>query len=245
MRVAIIDDEEDARYLLRTAIEKEFNEFVHFIVEVDGVESATQLLNREEIDVIFLDIKMNDGTGFDLLERFPNLKSKIVFVTAYNNFALRAFEFFAFAYIVKPFKKSMLTEVMYRIINSKRNAAHNEIVAMAESYQNGKLHKIVVPELEGFRIISLDDVLYLQSDNNYSEFHLLDASNLVSSKTLKDYERLLEPEGFYRVHKSFLINLSHVEAYIKVDGGRVIMKDKTEVPIGRRKLAEFRKRFLG
>ena len=245
MRIAIIDDEEDARYLVRKALEKTYHEHISLIVEVDGVTAAQKLLTRENIDLIFLDIQMNDGTGFDLLEQLPDLEAQIVFVTAYDEFALRAFDFYAFAYLVKPFKQKTLEDVMDRLIHGHQEAAATDLRLLTDAYQNGHLQKIVVSELEGFHVVPITNILYLKSDNNYTEFFLRDSTHLTSSKTLKEYERLLEAEGFFRSHRSYLINLAQVRGYTRTDGGSVIMQDGASIPIGRRKQAEFRKKFLG
>ena len=245
MKIAIIDDEDDARYLLRDALEKKYSTYIDVIVEVDSVANGIKLLNRQKIDLLFLDIQLQDGTGFDLLEQVAETPSKIVFVTAYDDFALKAFEFYAFAYLVKPFKQSRLDEVMDRILNDIEHHSDANLEMISSAYKSNHLEKIVIPELDGFQVVQTQNVLYLRSDNNYSEFYLEDGSKIISSRTLKEYEKLLEHNGFFRIHRSYLINISKVKGYTSNDGGYVKVGEAIEIPIGRRKLAQFRKIFLG
>lgn len=245
MKIAIIDDEEDARYLLRKALEKEYDTSMELVVEISNIQDGVAVLKRETFDIVFLDIQLQDGTGFDLLEQVGPLESKIVFVTAFDDFALRAFEFYAFAYLVKPFKQSMLIDVVDRIQAGIEKQPQESMSMISSAYKSQQLEKIVIPELEGFQVVMTQNVLYIKSDNNYSEFHLEDGSKVFSSRTLKDYERLLTPSGFFRIHRSYLINISKVTGYSSVDGSFVKIGVHLEIPIGRRKLAQFRKLFLG
>lgn len=244
MKIAIIDDEEDARFLLRDALEKEYSQQIEHIVEVANVKDGVTVLKREPIDILFLDIQLQDGTGFDLLEKVGAVNCKIVFVTAYDDFALRAFEFYAFAYLVKPFKQSALMDVMSRIIEEKENLPQENLSMVSSAYKKKQLDKIIIPELDGFQVVQTNDILFLKSDNNYSEFFLSEGQQILSSRTLKEYERLLTPSGFFRIHRSYLINISKVKGYSSVDGNFVKMGNTIEIPIGRRKLAQFRKLFL-
>ena len=245
MKIAVIDDEEDARYLLRKALQDEYKDVIELIVEVSNVTDGISILKRENFDIIFLDIQLQDGTGFDLLEKVGEIDSKVVFVTAFDDFALRAFEFYAFAYLVKPFKLSMLIDVVNRIREGLHQQPKENISMVSAAYKTQQLDKIVIPELEGFQVVQTQDILFIKSDNNYSEFVLEDGSKVFSSRTLKDYERLLTPSGFFRIHRSYLINVSKVRGYSSVDGSFVKMGAGLLIPIGRRKLAQFRNLFLG
>lgn len=245
MNVAIIDDEEDARYILRNALENIYGQHVLNFHEASSVNEGIKVLSRERLDIVFLDIQLQDGTGFDLLQNLGPISAKIIFVTAFDEFALRAFDFYAFAYLVKPFKQSVLKEVMDRLINGMEQQNPEHISMISDTLTVNQLEKIIIPEIDGFQVVQTENVLFLKSDNNYTEFFLENGNTICSSRTLKDYEKLLTPNGFFRIHRSYLINISKVQGYSSVDGGFVKMSSKLEIPIGRRKIAQFRKLFLG
>jgi two-component system LytT family response regulator len=244
LTIGIIDDEENARFLLRNEIEKTYDLLIDQIHEADGVGTGLDLVQNKKIDILFLDIELGDGNAFQILEAMDEIDFSIIFVTAYNEFALKAFEFFAFGYIVKPFKKSELKTVVDRYLEEKVKTTKSSIRILSESIIDKKIKKIILPDMDGFQVIHLSDVLYVKSDNNYSDFVLHNKQRYLSSRTLKDYERILCDQGFFRSHRQYLINLEHVSGYSKNDGGYVKMSNGKIIPIGRRKVAEFRRIFL-
>jgi two-component system LytT family response regulator len=244
LSIGIIDDEENARFLLRNEIEKTYALLIDHIHEADGVGTGLTLLQKTKIDILFLDIELGDGNAFQILEAIDDIDFSIIFVTAYNEFALKAFEFFAFGYIVKPFKKSELKTVVDRYLEEKIKTTKSSVRILSESIFDKKIRKIILPDMDGFQVIHLSDVLYIKSDNNYSDFVLHNKQRYLSSRTLKDYERILSDQGFFRSHRQYLINLDHVSGYSKNDGGYVKMSNGEIIPIGRRKVAEFRRIFL-
>ncbi|NNF34530.1 MAG: response regulator transcription factor [Saprospiraceae bacterium] len=244
LSIGIVDDEENARFLLRNEIEKSYSQILDRIYEADSVHSGLSLVKNNKIDILFLDIELGDGNAFHILEEIDTIDFSIIFVTAYNEFALKAFEFFAFGYIVKPFKKSELKEVVDRYLEEKVKTSKSSVRILSESILDKQIKKIILPDMDGFQVIHLSDVLYVKSDNNYSDFVLVNGDRFLSTRTLKDYERILTGQGFFRSHRQYLINLEHVAGYSKNDGGYIIMKTKEIIPIGRRKVAEFRRIFL-
>lgn len=244
LKTVIIDDEPDARFLLRHALVEKYANELKIVAEADSVKRGIDILENHKPDLVFLDIQMNDGTSFDLLEQLPNHPFDVVFVTAFDQFALKAFDFYALGYLVKPFKKSSLFNTVDKFINKQIPTPNPGLKILAGNNGQHDISKIVIPNVEGFHVIDLEDIMYLKSDNNYSEFYMKSGDKKTSSKTLKDYERLLASKGFYRIHQQYLINLNFVSEYIKQDGGQVIMKNNAFLPIGRRRIAEFRKLFL-
>jgi two-component system LytT family response regulator len=243
LSIAIIDDEENARFLLKNEIRQCYDQLIGTIHEADGTQSGLKLLQEESIDILFLDIELGDGNGFQILQSLEEVDFAVIFVTAYNEFALKAFEVFAFGYIVKPFKRSELQKVVDRYIEEKVKTSRSSIRILSESIIDKKIKKIILPDMDGFQVIHLSDVLYIKSDNNYSEFNLIDGKKYLSSRTLKDYERILTEQGFFRSHRQYLINLEHVSGYSKNDGGYIMMNTMEIIPIGRRKVPEFRRIF--
>jgi two-component system LytT family response regulator len=244
LKTVIIDDEKDARFLLKHALMENYAQQVEIIAEADSVKKGIQILDQYQPDLVFLDIQMNDGTSFDLLEQIPDHSFDVIFVTAFNQFALKAFDFYALGYLVKPFKKSSLYNAVDKYIEKQSNAPNPGLKMLAGSYDHQDISKIVIPNVDGFNVLDLEDIMYIKSDNNYSEFYLKNGRKKMSSKTLKEYERLLTTRNFYRIHQQYLINLEFVTEYINLGGGQVIMKNGDYLPIGRRRIPEFRKVFL-
>ncbi|MCU0325899.1 MAG: LytTR family DNA-binding domain-containing protein [Spirosomaceae bacterium] len=246
LKVIIIDDEEDARYLLRKALEENFAETVQIVGEADGFKKGVALLQSVPCDVAFLDIKMPDGTGFDILKTLEDYSFSVVFITAFDRFAIKAFEFSAVGYLVKPFKTSDLTKTIDRIINQRERTSKESapFKILLESYSEQKIRKIVVPNADGFTVVMLDEIIYVNAVRNYSEFHLLNNTRVLTSKPLINYDSLLSEQGFFRIHHSYLVNLSHLKAFVRSEGGAVKMVNGDLLPVSRQKKSELMDRFL-
>ena len=245
MQIAIIDDETHARTLLRNTLEKNFKEEISQFLEANSVQSGIALLQSNTVDLLFLDIQLEKETGFDLLKQIKDVDFTLIFVTAFDDFALRAFDFFAFGYLVKPFPESDLVRVINRYLTNNQSRSNRGFTEdLIEAYQTKKIQKIAINEMEGFRLLPLPSIMYLKSDNNYTEFFMDNGTHYCCSKTLKIYEKLLVKEDFFRIHRSYLINLNFVDGYSNKDGGSVIMQNQKQLPISRRKLAAFRQIFL-
>lgn len=246
LKVIIIDDEEDARYLLRKALEENFTDKIQIVGEADGYKKGVALLQSVPCDVAFLDIKMPDGTGFDILKTLEDYSFSVVFITAFDRFAIKAFEFSAVGYLVKPFKNSDLIKTIERIIEQKEKNSRDSapFKILLESYTEQKIRKIVVPNTDGFTVLMLDEILYVNSVRNYSEFHLTNNSRVLTSKPLISYDTLLSEQGFFRIHHSYLINLSHLKAFVRSEGGAVKMINGDLLPVSRQKKSELMDKFL-
>jgi two-component system, LytTR family, response regulator len=246
LKAILIDDEDDARYLLRKALEENFADTVKIVGEADGYKKGVAILESTPCDIVFLDVKMPDGTGFDVLKSLVEYDFSIVFITAFDRFAIKAFDFSAVGYLVKPFKISDLNKVIQRIIDqkSKNQKDNTPFKILLENYSEEKIRKIVVPNTDGFSVLYLDEILYIQSLRNYSEFHLANGSRILTSKTLINYESLLTDQGFFRIHHSYLINLTHLKAFVRSEGGAVKMINGDLLPVSRQKKGELMDKFL-
>lgn len=246
MNVIIVDDEEDARYLLRRALEENFAGRIRIVGEADSYKKGVALLKSIPCDIAFLDVKMPDGTGFDILKTLDDYAFSVVFVTAFDTFAIRAFEFSAVGYLVKPLRTSDLTRTIERILNQKQQTSKENapFKILLESYSEQRVRKLVVPNIDGFTVILLDEILYINSVRNYSEFHLTNATRVLTSKPLINYDALLSEQGFFRIHHSYLINLSHLKAFVRSEGGAVKMINGDLLPVSRQKKSELMSRFL-
>ncbi len=245
IKAVLIDDEKDARILLRRTIES-VPQAVEIIGEADDVDTGLALLEKVEVDIVFLDIQMRKGTGFDLLLSLQERPFEVVFITAYNQYALRAFQFAAFSYLLKPIKRSELSEVLARFAelqDAKAEVSAEQLAVLQQQYRSDQADRIVLPNSEGFRVVELKDIIYLEADRNYTRFYLADGSKELISKTLKHYEGMLHSQGFYRIHQTYLVQLRYVRRFRKTDGGLVEMSDGASLPVARQRKAGFLRKF--
>jgi len=178
---------------------------------------------------------MGDGTGFDLLNRFDTLDFKVIFVTAYEEFALKAFRFSAVDYLLKPVDADELVEAVKKVSVQLSQELNKQFTILSESIQSGRLKKIALRDSENIHLINVDDIIHCDSEGNHVRFVVLNENDIIISKQLKEYEELLADSNFFRVHKSYLINLAHAKRFEKADGGFVVMSDESRIPVASRK----------
>ena len=190
---------------------------------------------------------MPKGNGFDLLEKFDQVNFEVIFTTAYGHYAIKAIKFSALDYLLKPIDIDELNIAVRKVedqINSTKDEQENEsIKTLIENLNNTSMKKIAIPDLEGITFVDIDDIIRCEADRNYTCIHLKNGRKLLSSKVLKEYEKLFADYQFIRLHNSHIINLSHVKRYIKGEGGTVIMSDESSVDVSRRRKSEFLERL--
>ncbi|MEX2484057.1 MAG: LytTR family DNA-binding domain-containing protein [Brumimicrobium sp.] len=248
MKVAIIDDEEDARFMLRNILEKHFSTDIKIIAEADGVESGLEILEAYDIDILFLDIQMQTGTGFDLLNKIDKKDFEVVFITAFDQYAVKAFKFSALGYLMKPIKvkeiKALIENLKIHFENHGKQS-DKRLKVLVENYGDDKtIKKLVISNIDGFKVIDLENIISLQGDRNYTNFVTCQDKRYTSAKTLGEYEALLSEFGFFRIHQSTIVNLRHVKAYYKGDGGMVEMINDEKLQVSRNRRGGFVKRFV-
>ena len=233
MKAIIIDDEVSGRKAIKNYIVK-YTPEIEIIDEADNVKNGLFSVLTHQPDIVFLDINMPDGTGFDLLEKLPNINFKIIFITAYEQYAVKAFKYSAIDYLLKPLNPDDFIAAIKKL---KSENKLEEIEQKVELLLKNKikLEKIALPTSSGLKLIYLYDIIRCESDNNYTFFHLKNNTKLLVSKTLKEYDELLSDEGFYRCHKSHLVNINYIKEYLKGEGGSVILEDGSHVDVSRRK----------
>lgn len=236
MNALIIDDEIKSRNTLNNFLVK-YCDDLKVLGQADGVKTGLEQIKALEPDLIFLDIEMGDGTGFDLLERLENKNIKVIFVTAYNEYAIQAFRFSAVDYLLKPINPEELIAAV-RKLNSETPVVQEERYNTLLN-NHKKIRKIALPTQEGIEFVPIEKIIRCEADNNYTQFHILDGKSILVSKTLKDFQELLESQGFFRVHQSHLVNLNYVQKYMKGSGGLVVMEDGSHVDVARRKKEAF------
>lgn len=234
----LVDDMPNALQLLQTDIQQ-YHPEIEIIATAKSVVEAAKVLRKQEPDILFLDIMLGDGTGFDVLEIFPDLKSKIIFVTASDEFAIRAFKFAAIDYVLKPYSEDDLSQAISKAKNQiQPNNERLTILKDTLSTPNVKPKKISLHTLEKIIIVDLDEIVRCESDSNNTIFYLENETKIFVTKTLKYFADLLKSYNFIRVHQSHLVNLQFIKEFIKSDGGYLLLKNKKTVPVSVRKKAE-------
>lgn len=239
-RVLIVDDEEGARDSLTNLLEQ-FVPDVRIVAKAENIVSAFEKINKYTPDIVFLDIQMPFGSGFDLLERIgSNFKFDIVFVTAFDQYALKAIKYSALDYLLKPVDIDELKNCIKKHRENKMNTSAEGVQNLIQNLNpDAKEKKLAIHDNNGLTFVNLRDIVRCDSDGNYTHFYISDGRTIMASKTLGEYEHLLEGEDFYRIHRSHLINLRHIKKYLKGDGGSVMMSDGSIVEVSRRKKAAF------
>ena len=234
----IVEDNPLALEMLTSDISNNHKGITLIGIATSVVETA-KLLRKKQPDILFLDIMLGDGTGFDVLEIFPNLQSKIIFVTASDAHAIKAFKFSAIDYILKPYSDSDLAIAIEKAKNQiQPDKAQLEVLQQAVTLPNNTPEKISLHTSDKIIVVNIVDVIRCKSDNNYTTFYFNDGSKILVSKTLKYYADMLKEVGFLRVHQSHLINIKYIKEFIKSDGGYLLLTDKSNVPVSVRKKAE-------
>ncbi|WP_165730426.1 LytTR family DNA-binding domain-containing protein [Polaribacter sp. 20A6] len=234
----LVDDMPVALEMLATDISNNHPE-IKIIGKAKSVVEAAKLLRKQQPDILFLDIMLGDGTGFDILEIFPDLKSKIIFVTASDAFAIKAFKFAAIDYILKPYSDEDLAisiEKAQSQIQPDKEQLH--VLQEAVTAPNNKPNKISLHTSEKIIVVNIEDIIRCKSDNNYTTFYFKDNSKILVSKTLKYYADMLKEVGFLRVHQSHLVNTTFIKEFIKSDGGYLILTEGSNIPVSIRKRTE-------
>jgi two-component system LytT family response regulator len=234
----VVDDIPEALQMLSNDIEK-YHPEIKIIGKANSVISTAKLVQKEHPDILFLDIMLGDGTGFDILEIVPNLRSKIIFVTASDEYAIKAFKFAAIDYILKPYANEDLANAIKK---AKEQIQPNkeQLSVLKDSIKNPSRisQKISLHTSEKIVVVLISEILRCKADNNYTTFYLENGQKILVSKTLKYYADMLKEHQFLRVHQSHLINIKYIKEFIKSDGGYLILKDKTNIPVSVRKRNE-------
>jgi two-component system LytT family response regulator len=245
-RIAIIDDESDARQVLRTLLES-LCPNVEVCGEADSVESAYVLIRQTQPHGILLDISLEDGTGFDLLDKFPQLPFQVIFTTAHDDFALKAFRYHALDYLLKPIIPQDLIQSVDRIQQIMPEYLPKQINNFLENTRTKQLDRITLNSQEGMVFLHTDQIVRLESEGSYTTFYTINNEKHLISRPLKEFEEFLSGQDFFRLHQSHMIQLSMVKKVLREDGWFVLMEGGYKVPIARRRKDEFlevlKKRF--
>ena len=237
LRTVIIDDEINSRESLHTLLDK-YCTGVEVVATASGVEEGVRIIGEADPDLVMLDIQMQDGTGFDLLKQIDNPKFQLIFTTAHDEYAIKAFKFSAIDYLLKPIELEELEGAVERAksIQSKKqdHDSREPLIKNLLAYDSAN-PRITISTEHALEILAVKDIVRLESDGNYTHFYLSDGRKIIASKHLKHYDEMMLGPGFMRVHKSHIINLEFVTRYMKAEGGSIQLSTGDEVPLSRRR----------
>ena len=242
----LVDDEIDSIRVLQRLLE-EFCPQVRIIGTANGVESALSLIRETSPDLVLLDIEMSQGNAFDLLNQLLPLTFQVIFVTAFDNYAIRAFRYSAVDYLLKPVDVDDLLEAIGRV--QSKPASQDLVQQMKILLENvGVLQfsqqKIAIPTITGLTFIPMQDIVRFEASSNYTMIHLTGSEPILATKSIKEYEDVLPQTVFCRIHNSHIINLSKIKTYQKGRGGMVIMEDGSTIEVASRRREEFLGKLL-
>lgn len=235
MRALIIDDVANARQLLRADLETYCPE-IEVIGEADGVVEGAKQIRSLEPELIFLDVQMPDGSGFDLLDIIGDVSFHIIFTTASDAHAIKALRLSAIDYLLKPINAEELQAAVQKAIDAPHPVVGVQV--LKENLKDEQSGHIVLNTLDKIHMESIQDIVSCEASGNYTIIHLHDGRDLLVTKTLKDFDQMLRHHGFLRVHQSHLANFAHVRTFVKTDGGYLHMKNDTEIPVSSRKRSQ-------
>jgi two-component system LytT family response regulator len=234
LRTLIIDDEKNNRRKIRELLENHFPN-VQLVGEAEGVKTGLESIVNHSPDLILLDIRLMDGDAFDLLNQVGKVNFKIIFITAYEEYALKAIKFSALDYLLKPVLLDDLKAAIAKAENQIMNELNLKLLELSNNLNASQNKRIVLKTVEKLHFVPVQDIMRCEADRNYTTFFLTDNKKIVVSGSIKDYEDILCEQGFYRLHKSHIVNLTYIKSYEKADGGTVILTDGSHVPVAVRK----------
>ena len=239
----IIDDETSSRNSLRQKLAN-YCPDITIIGECENGEDGIKILEEKKPDIIFLDVEMPRMNGFTMLQQVTNKNFEVIFITAYNHYAIQAIKYSALDYLVKPVAIEDLKAAVEKAFQKRKISAGNErleLLLQNLMQEKKELQRIAIPSMEGLLFVETGNIIYLEANSNYTCFYLTNNRKVTVTKTLKDFEDLLPVSVFIRIHHSYIINKNLVEKYIKGEGGQVVMKNGIVLDVARRKKDEFMK----
>ncbi len=241
LKAVIIDDEKGGRETLANFL-KLYCEDVELVGEADGVETGLELIRgiKGSLDIVFLDIQLKDGLSFQILDQLDEVDFEVVFATAFNQFAIKAFNYSAVGYLLKPIDPEELKAAVDRTINGRSPHMKKRLEVLSNHFNNpNTFEKMSISAVDGIYFINIKDIVRCEGEDNYTHIFLRGGEKITVSKTIKEYEKLLTPVNFYRVHKSHVVNLNYITKFVKGEGGYLVMEDGRMIEVSRRRRAAF------
>ena len=233
----IVDDEQDSRETLRNYIAK-YCPQVELLEEASNIIEARASILKHQPQLVFLDIEMPHGNAFDLLEQWGEINFEIIFITAFSQYAVQAFNLSAAHYLLKPVDIEELENAVTAVeslLSQKEKLSRAQILLENMAALHSQNRKLVLPMMEGFEVVKMSEILYCEADDNFTCFYFIDGQKKLICRNLKFYEKALDPFGFFRVHRSHIVNLDFVKRYIKGKGGSVVLENGKEIVVSNNK----------
>lgn len=240
IKAVIIDDERNSIEMLEWLITTYCPE-VQILALCQSGEEGIQAIKQHKPEVIFLDIEMPKMNGFDMLETFKDIDFEIVFTTAYDKFAVRAFRYSALNYLLKPIDPDDLKATIGRLKEKKSTPSREQMELLFQNLiaRNNPVERIALSTNDGLIFVQTKNIAYCKAESNYTHVVMADGQKILVAKTLKEIDETLSGKDFFRVHNSYLVNINHITKFVRGDGGYILMPDKTEIIIARSKRDEF------
>jgi two-component system LytT family response regulator len=235
LKTVVIDDEPDAVGFI-TSIIGEFCPELEVAGTANNITTGVKEITRVKPDLVFLDVEMPAGTGFDLLEQFPEKEFEVVFITAFNHYAIKAIKFSAVDYILKPININDFIEAVKKVVLKRKErstSGSDALKALMDNLRTSPPSRLAIPTSDGMEYLNPRDVIRIESDRSYSWFFIAGNRKVLVSRHLKEFQDLLGDRNFFRPHNSHLINLKYVKKFIRKDGGYIEMQDGSNIPISR------------
>jgi two-component system LytT family response regulator len=235
LKTVIIDDEHDAVNFISSII-GEYCPSLEVVGKAHNVLEGVAVITDKKPDLVFLDIEMPNGTGFDLLSHFPEKDFDVVFITAFNHYAIKAIKFSAVDYILKPININEFIEAVNKVVlnrNEKSPASDESFRMLMENLKSSHPTRLAIPTSDGMEYLNPKDIIRIEADRSYSWFYITGNRKILVSKHLKEFQDLLSDRYFFRSHNSHLINLKYVKKFIRKEGGYIEMQDGEQIPISR------------
>ncbi len=237
LKTMIIDDEPNAVDFIESII-TEYCEDLEVVAKAHNITDGSRLIDEKKPDLVFLDVEMPNGTGFDLLTRYPDKEFDVVFITAFNHYAIKAIKFSAVDYVLKPVNITEFIDAVKRVVAKRAvnpTSGNENIKMLMENLRYPVPSRLAIPTSEGMEYLNPKDIIRIEADRSYSWFFLNGGKKMLVSKHLKEFQDLLGDRYFFRSHNSALINLKFVKKYVRKEGGYIEMADGSQVPISRTK----------
>lgn len=240
IKAILIDDERNSLEMLEWLLQTYCPE-IQIKALCNSGEAGLKAIAEHRPDLVFLDIEMPKMNGFDMLEQAGDIRFEVVFTTAYDQFAVRAFRYAALNYLLKPIDPDELVETVKRLKEKRSAPSQDQMSLLFQSLmqRNQQVERIALSTAEGLIFVQTKDIAYCKADSNYTHVVMASGQDILVAKTLKEIDETLAGKDFFRVHNSFLVNINHIAKFVRGDGGYIVMPDKTEITIARSKRDEF------
>ncbi|MCF8234423.1 MAG: LytTR family DNA-binding domain-containing protein [Bacteroidales bacterium] len=241
IKTIIVEDEVNARKALVNMLEF-YEKDVEIIGQAKNLEEGIELIKNNQPDLVLLDVRLPDGTGFDLISKLKKYSFKLVFVTAYNEYALKAIKLSALDYLLKPVKPNELNRALDKVREAVENEEQLKVkyeTAIENFSKPAPKRKIILNTVDSMYVLEVSGIIRCEASENYTSVYAKDKGRIMLAKTLKDFEEMLVPFGFFRVHQSHLVNLQYVDTYEKRGSGRVLLKNGEKIPVSTRRKEGF------